>query len=235
MVTLSSFTVAYNAMCARLPAQCTLTKCQYYNAPAMHTVSGQDHTNPQHLDVTPSRDKSSQLKFRGTHSSACGKCSVQSLKAPPACSDQVMLPVELQECAGGAMAPKQMCQIFQALLMLQLKSSSMPLFVQPPALLQLCKQVSECACLSHKQTQQMRNQHRLWCTCHSCAWRVPMLLLTKLASTVSQRQRNTPQAHLATCMCSSVVPQWTCYQSRVPWFCFSICSVYATADDLLTI
>ena len=41
------------------------------------------------------------------------------------------------------MAPKQMCQIFQALLMLQLKPSSMSLFVQPPALLQVCKQVSK--------------------------------------------------------------------------------------------
>ena len=45
------------------------------------------------------------------------------------------------------MAPKQMCQIFQALLMLELQPSSMSLFVQPPALLQMCKQVSKCACL----------------------------------------------------------------------------------------
>ena len=50
------------------------------------------------------------------------------------------------------MAPKQMCQIFQALLMLQLKPSSMPLFVQPPALLHMCKQVSECVCFCHKLT-----------------------------------------------------------------------------------
>ncbi len=44
-------------------------------------------------------------------------------------------------CAGSAVTPKQLCQIYQALLMLQLKPASMQLYVQPAALLQMCQQV----------------------------------------------------------------------------------------------
>ena len=44
-------------------------------------------------------------------------------------------------CAGGAVSPKQLCQIYQALLMLQLKSATTQLYVQPAALLQMCQQV----------------------------------------------------------------------------------------------
>ena len=59
----------------------------------------------------------------------------------------MMLSIGLTDGVGIPIVPKQMCQIFQALLMLQLKPSNMSLFVQPPALLQMCKQVSNCACL----------------------------------------------------------------------------------------
>ena len=44
-------------------------------------------------------------------------------------------------CAGGAVSPKQLCQIYQALLMLQLKPATMQLYVQPAALFQMCQQV----------------------------------------------------------------------------------------------
>lgn len=44
-------------------------------------------------------------------------------------------------CAGSAVSPKQLCQIYQALLMLQLKPATMQLYVQPAPLLQMCQQV----------------------------------------------------------------------------------------------
>ena len=44
-------------------------------------------------------------------------------------------------CAGSAVSPKQLCQIYQALLMLQLKPATAQLYVQPAALLQMCQQV----------------------------------------------------------------------------------------------
>ena len=43
--------------------------------------------------------------------------------------------------AGSAVSPKQLCQIYQALLMPQLKPATMQLYVQPAALLQMCQQV----------------------------------------------------------------------------------------------
>ncbi|KAL0048903.1 hypothetical protein WJX82_001964 [Trebouxia sp. C0006] len=60
--------------------------------------------------------------------------------SPPVWNSLLVAYVQAERFNSGAVSPKQLCQIYQALLMLQLKPATMQLYVQPAALFQMCQQ-----------------------------------------------------------------------------------------------
>lgn len=121
------------------------------------------------------------------------------------------------------MAPKQMCQIFQALLMLQLKPSSMPLFVQPPALLQMCRQVSTCTCMlqltSHISMQNTAGGKDSYMTVLSCTNHCTYLRLLCAKLTSKMPWENQTQLNMfAYCQASQLGKHWILHQ-HIPCQC----------------